>query len=586
MHVHFILLMSTFQISQQIDVESNDNIPGCVANIIQTYFEPTQLSVIQEDGGNILAHIHELFIPVILITTPQRIPLSHRGYLLIVTSCEDFTSKLIDIRSGVSWKPDVKTLIVFKYIKDTHLPQIFNKLLAYHVINVVVLNGTVSAELYTYNPFENFGCGKRYDRIIKLGDCNSKADLFEEKLVTGLQNCTFRALSSNIPLYSIDPATDESEFKGMDQFVLQSLGEMEKFHVNFSFETNFDAFSIIHDNMSAVGPMREVQIGNVDIINGAMLLTYERAQAFSFLTGGETFTDYLHVYVAKSKPISNLKMTLSGFNLYTWFALFIVFVIYLLLMYIVMEKGTKQGIILKMIGLLFSQPSHVKGSRANRIFIFWVFFAYLISCYYQSTLVSLMMDPYRGYQISSWDDIVRYDLQPCVSGSMRAVTNGTVFAEYGQNKYRACEGRWESVKKVSDDDSIFTIYLRSLFKYNEYDYYDEFGSPKIHTVESPKAPVLYAIYMYKGFPLRHLLQRHCHRIEETGLLKQNFDRLQTDKKKKYQFAVKTIRMNVFIPWYVLVLGVTISTLTFCLEILYHRVKVRSAPKQYISEIRH
>lgn len=59
------------------------------------------------------------------------------------------------------WDPTVRFVIIINHLNIKVMKELFQILMQHHVINVVVLG--YSLKLYTYNPFENYGCGKRFD---------------------------------------------------------------------------------------------------------------------------------------------------------------------------------------------------------------------------------------------------------------------------------------------------------------------------------------------------------------------------------------------------------------------------------------
>ncbi|XP_045485547.1 uncharacterized protein LOC123689457 [Pieris rapae] len=530
----------------------------------------SQITVIDGDNYKILPIINEMHFTSVQILTSDSKKFSlpfNREYLIITKSCVDFETKFHRITIATTWSANAKLLVVIKNAYDPRC--IFDILLKKHMTNVVVLNDTATLELLTYNPYEDFGCGKRYNRIIKLGHCKRQY-LFFDKLVNGIRNCTFQALSAHMPPYSIDPASNRSVYKGVEQYILELISNKVGFKINFTFKINSDEFTVIADNMSAVGPLSALQTGEADIITGGMLLTYQRAMVLDYLTGGVTFTDYLQLHVATAKPVSNLKNIYSEFQCWVWLALFNVFVVYSVLMYLIMRKRPKQTIVLKMFGFFLQQGSRVKGDRTNRLFIFWIFFAYLINCYYQSSLVSFTLHPHLDYQISSIEDIVDYDLKPCISLIMRRILLGTSYIFVVKNNALDCERREDSLNKVAESSNHFTVYLKSLFAYEQNKYYDAFGKSKIYTIDYPRSQVLYAIYFYKGFPLHTKLHRLCRRVEEAGLINRHLDRLKTERQANLSCEFKKRMFHFIMPWHVLGFGFSLSTFVLILEIVINK----------------
>ncbi|KAJ8730987.1 hypothetical protein PYW08_002400 [Mythimna loreyi] len=131
---------------------------------------------------------------------------SHQGYIINACNATEFTEYFKYLLEDPTWNPSSKFIIVVRLLDEVELKNIFDELLKRHVVNVLVVNGTDNTQLYTYNPFDNYACGKYYNNVISYGLCsNTTRNLFPNKYVTGLRNCTLRTAAPHHPPYSINP---------------------------------------------------------------------------------------------------------------------------------------------------------------------------------------------------------------------------------------------------------------------------------------------------------------------------------------------------------------------------------------------
>ncbi|XP_046962193.1 uncharacterized protein LOC124531725 [Vanessa cardui] len=555
------------------------------------FYKYKELTYIDTNSDNqeVIKVINSIgFISVVSRTTKTKLAVPNESYLVTAGNTYDFKNTFANLVREPSWSPQARYLIIIKNIPTEDLKVIFDFLLKVHIINVIVMNESNSL-LYSYNPFKNYSCGNRYDRIIEYGKCSESRNknLYPYKLVTGLRNCTLRVKCVHWPPYGMDPVNNSLSMFGVEQYVLVVLGELENFKLDFSYSyDDSEKFTVIDKNLSVIGPLNTLQSGVNDLMIGGMLLTHQRVMVFDYIEGHLAFVEDVRFQVKKATAVSPWKNLYLEFSTVVWITLFFSFILYFLFFIVVIRPKDIGVLFLKMLAPMFLVSSKIKGSCFTRyLFIAWVWFAYLVNSYYQSSLVSLMADPVMSYQISNEKDIIKYNLKPCISDVMREFSLSVENSTFDRKQNKHCDKFLKSMRTVSRDGDKYTVTLHSVYAYNKHSFYDETGNPMIYTFNRPLSKIIYAIFMYKGFPLLERLRLHTLRLKENGLIQNYLGYLYWKNNLKYSFAENVRKSNIAIPWYVLMCGYSTSVVVFVIEILiewvYNRTKYFSIPSQVI-----
>lgn len=572
-----IFPLTKSEISYQTSNE-NGNLKPCLSHIIKDYFSKySKLTYI--DLHNVDQEIIKVvntfnFVTLLTKTTQLSTTSLDESYLISAENSTNLIHRFPIFKKDPSWNPNGRFLILIDNLIKDDLTQIFDTLLKYHIIDVLVVTKYLDPELYTYNPFENYGCGRYYSRIIGYGKCKraQQKNLYPHKLFTGLENCTIKIVSPHWPPYSIDPLrrrkNSKNSYIGIEEFILREISVLEKFSINLTFTDDAETFTTITRDMSAIGPLYLLQENKADIIVGGMILTHPRAKAFSYIYGHLSFTEDIRYQVKISSTVPSWKNIYLEFQAIVWTLFILTFVMFFMIFIILVKPKDKGQVILKMFAYLFLHGRKIGGNSFTKyLFIMWIWFAYLINTYYQSSLVSLIANPSLNYQISNEIDLVKYNLKPCVSHGMRNYLLSVENISLEKNEHEGCETMLESIKTVSKSNDIYTISLYSLYKYNIHKFFDEWGNPLVHSFDQPLSKIVYAIYLYKGFPMLEKLRVQVLRLRENGMIENYIKNMYWRKTRKHNLFEKRRESYVLVPWYVLAGGYALSTGVFFLEIL-------------------
>ncbi|XP_063893617.1 uncharacterized protein LOC135117705 [Helicoverpa armigera] len=411
------------------------------------------------------------------------------------------------------WNPYGKFLIVISSLQGD-LRVIFDVLLMFHVNNVVLLNGTGPGHLYTYNPFANYACGRYYDEIIGFGTClNNRANLFPDKLVSGLRNCTFRVSFPHKPPFTVNPSIVKHLIRqqpliGFEEKLLKVLAEQEHFNITYNDSYGKTFYSVILPNMTAVGPLSLLQTNKTDIIIGGMMLSPARYSAFSHVSGHFDYLDELIFAVRLADLVTNSKKIYLEFHPTVWLLLILVFIIYFILLIIVLRPKDKSLIMLKMLSSLVLHGCGMSCRYTVKwLVLIWLVFAVIINIFYQTSLYSLTNNPIREHQIDEEYELnnLKACIEPALVAYLRAehIPNNITLSEEDIND---CDNIARNVHKVGQNRKLYTVLRKMMFEFSKDHFTDPWGHSPIHTFTKPLSKTISAILLYKGFPTTHQLK--------------------------------------------------------------------------------
>lgn len=589
----FIVLLFSIAISDgslsSIALQNEHNYSktaNCVLRIIEKYYEPHSILTFVKFRAmdmNILRYIHATgYISVVNRTPYFKNPLSNKGYLICVRNAGDFITKFRYVIAEKTWMPYAPFLIVVQNLDVAELQDIFEELLRALVKNAIVLDA-FTTDSYTYDPFENNACGKRFDRIIKLGKCLSEMPpgQFPNKMENGLQNCNLKLAMTHWPPYAIDPSKSVVNATGIDEYLFQLLAEHGKFKLNISYvEDIADVVSVVDDEMVADGPLHWLQTKTYDVVTGGIVLLVNRAPAFTYLYSHSAYDDEFRVIVRQADDMPKWKMIFLEFSPLVWLLLFMTFTTVSVLIICLTRPKDKSFIILSLFDNMLQHSCRIRRNRETRfIILIWIIFASLIANCYLCGLFSLTAKSIPDYQVNKLPDLNKYELQPCVSKAMHMFQNivsaldGLEIDDVGGTG-PGCKRMNDSLRTVSNSDNMYTVVPYSLYYSDRYQYYDESGKNLLYSFRQPLSKIIYASYMSKGFPLYDKFHLLSLRMREAGLVLKLWNEYEYEQKKYYNVTQYVTHSQFYLPIYVIIFGWIISTLCFIGEILAKKYEQR------------
>lgn len=569
-----LLLLSLSENEAEIlpknDKDNAGNVIQCVKDILKMYYEKgsqlTNVDMNYKDTKLLEAINSMCFVSMVIRKADSHFEIPNEGYLITAGNTSDFIQNFRFLINEASWKPSKKFIIVIELLHENKLRDIFNELLKVHVVNAIVISK--NGDIYSYNPFENYACGRYFERIISYGSCHNPTvdNLFPNKLVTGLRNCTFRATVPHIPPYTIKPKHRNSSVQGSEQYAFQIMADLEQFKINYTYSDFAEKVSIIDENMTAKGSFLVIQKNQSDALFGFTMLTNTRADAFDVLYGHLAYTDELKIVVRKAGFVPTWKNIYLEFNSTVWVLLGISFIACAFFITILSRSDDKISIVFKMLDCLLLHGFSMRCKFAVKmVIIVWVWFAYLMNSFYQSSLVSLTTNPIKEFQVSTEQDLVKFQFEPCVSYAMRTFLSSVSNLTFEYN--HDCQLMLQSIDTVGNTDGLYSVVPESIFNYDRHLFYDKSGKIKIHDFAKPINKIIYGIFLYKGFPNVEKLRDYSFRISESGLMKRYNALLYYYQRKYHRVEVdSSFKARLVVPWVVLAIGAIIATASFVLEV--------------------
>ncbi|XP_028041991.1 uncharacterized protein LOC114251799 [Bombyx mandarina] len=553
------------------DANKDNDVVNCTGFVLSNYFNDkktiTLISMDFDGGIPKLINSFGKFNFINRNVTKKTILLNDM-YLITVRTEKVFVEQFENLTKDATWNPKLKFLIVFKELKQENVKDVFDILLKHHVLNVVIANGTNDPNILSYNPYENYACGKYYTGIINYGKCiNTSTELYPNKLVTGLRDCIFNVSLPHWPPYTVDPGkiSKPSIPIGIEQYTINVLAEIEKFKVNYQYNYDADVFSTVDEDMKATGPMDMLQRNLTDLMIGGMLLVPLRAAAFSYIYTHVDYIDEISVVIQKAslKPVWSFYY--REFDFRVWALLIVVFILFTVIVAYLLREQDKTYILLKLLDYFFLHGYKLRFRLSVRcIFIFWIWFTYLVNSFYQTSMMSFTTKPSLETQIADMETLVERGIEPCIS---RAIINFLPENEIKYNeKIQSCKTILGSIMTVSKSKYLYTIVMNTIYMYNKNKFVDEFGDPNVYSFSKPVAKVIYGIFTYKGFPLHYRFHRLALRIREAGLIWYHRDYQNYINGLVHRHRQKYFVSRFAIPWYVFTIGTFLALVAFVFEL--------------------
>lgn len=575
--------------ADQIEFDST-NITNCISRVLYKFHEHnTELTLFNMDADTtqlqeIVKAVHsmihvKLVIKNLWIKRPTAV---NEAYMILADTAEMFALNFYRLQRDKEWNPMARFYIIIKHI-DVPMQLVFKKLLAYHVNNVIVINGDLN--IFTYFPFENGACGRRFDEVHMLSHCMASdlPDLFPNKLINGLKNCTFKVLATHFPPYVVEGKGKKVK-PGLEQCALEMLAKIEKFNLTYEFSNIVDEFSTVNDDMEAIGPLRTLQNNTFDILSGGMFLIENRARPFTYLYGQTAYLDEIRIFVRVAEKLAKWKIFYIEFDITVWIMIIASFIIYSAVCIVLMRNDRfrdKCTIILKLWDNLFLHEGvkfHVS-LPTKCVFIIWLWFTFLLNSYYQTSLTSLTTTLVNDYQVKTMEDLLKYNYKPCLSSVIKNYMFSTTVENRAETNETDCRSFLGALMVVNKGHKLYTISSLSTYESEQTKFINEEGKSSLYVFPTPLNKLLTSLFFYKGFPKSEKFLMHTLTMRETGLmdhcLKQLFS-FYNDKENKKQGGLNyetkyVVELNsLLIPYAILAIGVALSSFVFALEIIIHK----------------
>lgn len=504
-------------------------------------------------------------------------PVKTSAYVIITEDLEELADGISLITTHSFWNPRARIICHIHDIQYNEINEVFSLFIKYRTYDVIFLtNNEQNAEVFTYYPFEDGYCGKKFDNAQLISYCSnfsSADDFFPNKYKNRMKNCTIRVLvSEDIPNIIIATVNNVTKVRGFEGFIIENTARREHLNIEYTIATKKNLGAVL-PNHKATGLLASLQSNEADIAAGGFVLIKNRADIFEVVYGYNFAT--FNLYTAANRDPVWIRLDIE-FDVQTWILIIVSFCVItiVLIAFVRFSKiiYSASDIILNIWAILYlsnGSKSLFNITKLRLIVTSWVWFSFFVSSFYTTALYSYMTAFVIPVRHISPDNLNSLPLKPCVSDHIREHFKYAYNQTLPQNARIAnCSYSETTLDTVASRTDLYAVEMTYNYDIRRSRFIDEKGFPKLDAWSFPAVNVL-AIHVSRGFPLTNKFQLLALRLYEGGFLKHYADEILhksnavISKPKIY----RNIRLgDLKVHFLVLLTGTIISTLCLFAEL--------------------
>lgn len=335
-------------------------------------------------------------------------------------------------------------------------------------------------------------------------------------------------------------------------------------------------YGVVLSNLSVTGALGYLHNNTASVVIGGFGLIKNRIRLFDYISG---YCQSNLCIFTRSWNEEIWKKVYQEFDIGTWLLiglsyLFAAVVITVVRRFLLGDEDRKRTI-LKMWGYLYGQTDIIliKRIEIKKMFIFWIWFTFFIISFYNSALYSLLT---RNVKVSSKIDTTSLSTlpwEPCISDAVRTFYKFTINETLPGNTKANCKLTEDVFDTVANNVKYFGLDMEYSYQSRMVKYIDENGNSKLNSWQIA-SDLMLAMYTTRGFPLRDKFQKYATFLLESGLLQRQHAAILNKSitpRHHYKKTFKIFRLSDFrIHYAILVIGYTISLISFIIETRYNR----------------
>ncbi|KAK9890756.1 hypothetical protein WA026_012103 [Henosepilachna vigintioctopunctata] len=486
---------------------------------------------------------------------------------------------LSEMRSSFKHLPEIK-FYVFENIADDNLKSLFRLMLLryYNMYNIrskylfvgkgfspsylkflkkIYIMNAVFLDVTSGLIYRSYGQQFFDDRQL-IGDCRKINTISDKLFPQNANNFQTKHISlkfDNIPMYSCDTC----QWKGIELELFELI--FNHMGINYTF-TKTDKFQ-----GDLLGEIFDIHIGSKVLLN-----VYQTDYTVSYIE------DYMKWFVPVDQKLARWRYILYVFNITIWIAwvasMTLLAVCWILLQTVIKHEPvslTKLNVFNYLLIAFLGRGKKFRKLRTPQEFLIFsiIFLSFMINCFFSTRMTYLLNGINYEEGIESTEDIARHSL--IVAGSsdfmMKMIKNIPVFEKYPKHYFTQCFNTYICKEK-------FKLYKRiaifSLSKQRRYLEHDEIEKNfTFHLKELPGSYYTARIvaYIAKGHPMSRFINRQIVYAVEAGIVNKITEKYIT-KSEQESTSEPTESLtfdHILAPISFLIIGLTLSTLTFLLE---------------------
>ncbi|XP_063530595.1 uncharacterized protein LOC134741663 [Cydia strobilella] len=482
-------------------------------------------------------------------------------------------------------KPDALYIIIMPDITEDDFILIFHTLWKYYIIHTLIIVKETNnyASIYSYFPYSEGGCGRNYNNTIKISDCNSVKksdimDLIREFDIPVLKNCVLQVGTHNYPpmvISDIDP--NNKLAVGIEITLLNILAKVENISLNYVFFPESLEFGHVFDNFTITGILRKLYNNEVDLVIGAFALNSRRALFFDFIWTFP-YEDSFVTVTPSAGLLERWRIIYIVFKPLVWLLLLFIFILcsFLLSSSNTLLYNNRSSELLNLFGNWTQNISlSLKGHKFNNlIIVHWIWFGFLVNCFYQTKLTSFTTYRNSKPQLNKYISLNDYNFTPCFALDIAPFMKYSgqvpiIHEEYLETL--GCETADLSMDTVAKTQNKYTVtnYYRYLWWITK----NPTKKAQIHLMKEKLYNALYIIFLRRGFPLLNDFQLKMMRLVDNGFVDavKAFHMINDniDSNGGGSFEISSLKLIDFIiPFSILSTGLVLAFVIFVIELLH------------------
>ncbi|KOB75250.1 Uncharacterized protein OBRU01_07941 [Operophtera brumata] len=576
--------------------DENTNTIACIKSVVRKYFPCGALMTLvdsKEDGELIKSLNSENDCYSFIVRSYDDLDwyIPTPVYIIRAEDVTEFTTGILTITNDLFWNSRGRFIIELETLAAEDVETVFHILMKHKAYDVVLIrksNNHIAID--TYYPFKDNNCGKKSE-VATIGDCKDIAHLILFKTdEISLRNCTIKvAATQDIPNFIFenrDYNEDGKSLIGLEQFVLEAIAAKEGIKLEYIIKNQEFGFGIVLQNYTATGLLAMLQNHDADIAAGGFILIRNRVLLFDFIWG-YNYAAFKVFTPAVGEEI--WKDVYREFSSQTWILIVIAYCLVAVISTIrgklILRKSQNQMCVaLKLWGYLYLNTSSrlSKEKRFRIIMVFWLWFTFFVCNFYNTELYSLLTGRNQIKRQISSDRLRELPYDPCISLSSRTFFLFALNQNLPEGRdIPECKFTDTALDFVATQKNVYAIEMEYIYTLNEYKYTDGDGNPMLDTWSFSINNVI-AMYLARGFPLKHKFQWYALRMYESGLLEEQLNKINRIKNRNPQPLHKVHfepmwLSDLRIHFCILLLGSVLSMVCFAVEVLwYHYSKTLKA----------
>lgn len=573
----------------------DDAMEMCIVNLLSSRSQHgSDLAIINNDlvtnnfirkihnTSNVKIYVKDDTVSVNIISPPL--------YVIVVQDLHQLQYLIQNLYRDWYRKPDALYIILVTRIGQDDFSNLFTILWRHNIINILVLIKEKSGDpsIYSYYPYGKGGCGRNYNNTIKLCECKNVRELDVFKLLReydkpDLKNCTLQVGTQiNAPFVLTDQVTVNKFALGIERLLVELLLYMENISWNYTIFPESLEFGHILDNFTVSGQLGKLHEVKFDLLFGGLFLSDRRLLFFDCISNHLALQDNFITVVSNVGLLEKWKIVYVMFDPVVWSLIFFSLVFCAIILSDFSKLITFQSDIFKNSALLtlFGNATHNQKLklRENNIFqnlivIHWLWFVFLVGCFYQTRLTSYAT--YRPYkpQINEYSYLRNRNFTPILTKDIMMFFNHsgkiTVINKH-LSDIENCGKSDDCLVKVANSNNKYTImpHLRTLWWVAK----NPESKKRIHIMHENFYNVLYGLFFRKGFPLLSSFTQKMLRVVESGFLQgfKGFHRVHRSTNPGYgvkrSFEISSLKLkDLTLPFGILIFGLILSNVIFIVE---------------------